>query len=219
MAREVKEYGVRKTEIIDTAQNLFLQKGYLDTSVRDIVNKVGIAKGTFYHYFSSKEQLMKEMVDRIIDQSVKIYSSIEESDEMTFLEKINSIFEKMWYWKMGNKELTVIKSFLQKNNSNNDIWLYLRKSSVQDLSPILAELIKGGVDNGDFINDYPLETAEIIINLILDLKVTIGRTLKDNRDKNIISELIQRKIEAYNYSIERIMGVEPGSIKIVIEKI
>jgi AcrR family transcriptional regulator len=66
LSREVKEYEVRKKEILDTAQCLFLQKGYNRISIQDIIDTVGIAKGTFYHYFDSKEQLMEEMVGRIL---------------------------------------------------------------------------------------------------------------------------------------------------------
>ena len=49
--RIVKEHDERKNEIIDTASCIFAQKGYDKTSVNDILNAIGIAKGTFYHYF------------------------------------------------------------------------------------------------------------------------------------------------------------------------
>ena len=69
--RTVKEHDARKNEIIDTAAALFTDKGYDQCSINDILNSIGIAKGTFYHYFKSKEDVLDaegmpvRMVDRI----------------------------------------------------------------------------------------------------------------------------------------------------------
>jgi len=44
----------RVEEILDAAEALFTQKGYDATSIKDIIDAVGIARGTLYHHFSSK---------------------------------------------------------------------------------------------------------------------------------------------------------------------
>ncbi|NPV43680.1 MAG: TetR/AcrR family transcriptional regulator [Firmicutes bacterium] len=214
MSREVKEYEVRKKEILDTAQCLFLQKGYNRISIQDIIDTVGIAKGTFYHYFDSKEQLMKEIVGRIIEQAVKIYSSVADDNTVNALEKMNAIFKKIWDWRMGNRELTVLRCFFQEASLNNQIWYYLREKSIQKTTPILSKIITQGVNEGLFINDYPEETGEIIINLIFDLKEVIGKFLSNNRKTEVTFEAIFRKIDAFNLSIERILGVRPGALVI-----
>ena len=56
MARIVKEADERRNEILDAAETLFTEKGYSKTTIIDILNQVGIAKGTFYYYFKSKER-------------------------------------------------------------------------------------------------------------------------------------------------------------------
>jgi len=56
----------RKQEIIDAAINLFSQKGYHYTNVRDITNALGISNGTFYLYYASKRDLFIEVVDDVI---------------------------------------------------------------------------------------------------------------------------------------------------------
>ena len=62
--RIVKEHDERKNEIIDTASHIFAQKGYDKTSVNDILNAIGIAKGTFYHYFKSKEEVLDAVITK-----------------------------------------------------------------------------------------------------------------------------------------------------------
>ncbi|HEY4786192.1 MAG TPA: TetR/AcrR family transcriptional regulator [Bacteroidales bacterium] len=52
-----------KQYIMDVAVKLFLQKSYKEVTMKDIVEKTGLSKGAFYHYFESKEQLFLEILD------------------------------------------------------------------------------------------------------------------------------------------------------------
>ena len=68
MARIVKKPEERRQEIIEAARELFQAKDYEKTTMRDVMDKLGIAKGTIYHYFRSKEDLLEdEWVRKIID--------------------------------------------------------------------------------------------------------------------------------------------------------
>jgi AcrR family transcriptional regulator len=62
MTRTVKEPDIRRAELLDAAQKLFYAKGYEKTPVQDNIDRVGVAKGTFYHYFGSKVELLDELV-------------------------------------------------------------------------------------------------------------------------------------------------------------
>ena len=48
----------RKQELLKIAYKMFITKGYENTSVDDIIEAAGIAKGTYYYYFESKEQTL-----------------------------------------------------------------------------------------------------------------------------------------------------------------
>ena len=60
--RIVKKHNERKQEIIDTALKIFIRKGYEKSSVNDILREIGIAKGTFYHYFKAKEEVLDAVI-------------------------------------------------------------------------------------------------------------------------------------------------------------
>ncbi|KAA6302565.1 MAG: HTH-type transcriptional repressor KstR2 [Candidatus Ordinivivax streblomastigis] len=51
-----------KSQILQTALKMFLRNSYKDVSLRDIVNEVGLTKGAFYHYYTSKEEVFEEAV-------------------------------------------------------------------------------------------------------------------------------------------------------------
>ncbi len=59
--RIVKTAEERKNEILDVAEELFAEKGYDNASTNDIIARIGIARGTLYHHFGSKEEVMDQM--------------------------------------------------------------------------------------------------------------------------------------------------------------
>ena len=57
----------RKHELLKIAYEMFLRRGYENTSVDEIIAKAQIAKGTFYYYFLSKEQLLEDVIEMMIE--------------------------------------------------------------------------------------------------------------------------------------------------------
>ena len=68
--RVVKEAEERRNEILDVAEKLFGTKGFDQTSTNDILNEIGIARGTLYYHFKSKEEILDAMIERIDKQLV-----------------------------------------------------------------------------------------------------------------------------------------------------
>ena len=57
----------RKRELLQIAYKLFLSRGYENTSVDEIIEVAGIAKGTYYYYFESKEQMLEDVIGMMIE--------------------------------------------------------------------------------------------------------------------------------------------------------
>ena len=69
----------RKNLILDQAQRLFVERGFAATTVEDILNRAGIAKGTLYHHFSGKEDTMSIVQawgSRITDRHIGCIQSL-----------------------------------------------------------------------------------------------------------------------------------------------
>lgn len=78
----------RKTEILNTAEILFITKENSETTINDILREVGIAKGTFYYYFQSKEEVMDAIVLRFIDIGVEAAKVIAADPDLKAPEKL-----------------------------------------------------------------------------------------------------------------------------------
>ncbi len=65
----------RREDIIACARQLFEEKGLTKTSVRDITDRLGVARSLFYHYFSSKEDLTSAVLDSFVEEFVSELSA------------------------------------------------------------------------------------------------------------------------------------------------
>lgn len=68
MARISKDPVIRQAELMDAAEELFLSVGYQKTAIQDIVRKVGVAQGTFYYHYPSKEVVLEAIVTRHVER-------------------------------------------------------------------------------------------------------------------------------------------------------
>lgn len=68
MARPADNHENKKRELLAVAEKLFIVKGYEQTSIDDILKESGISKGGFYHYFKSKDEILSESINNIIDE-------------------------------------------------------------------------------------------------------------------------------------------------------
>ena len=75
MTRIVKKPDERRKEIIQAARELFQEKTYEKMTMQELMKKLNIAKGTIYHYFSSKEDLLESVVEDLIRKSLNEKSS------------------------------------------------------------------------------------------------------------------------------------------------
>jgi TetR/AcrR family transcriptional regulator, cholesterol catabolism regulator len=60
-------YDRRQQDVVVAAAKLFAQRGYDQTSVPDLARELGLATGSLYHYFGSKEQLLIQICDQLMD--------------------------------------------------------------------------------------------------------------------------------------------------------
>lgn len=204
--RIVKEYEERRNEILDTAEKLFVTKGYTKTTVNDILKEIGIAKGTFYHYFKSKEKVMDEIIMRIIKADVAKAKAIVSNPNIPVLDKLFRILMEQSP-KSGDIKEKMIEQFHQPNNAEMH-----QKSLVQSiiyLSPVLTEVLKQGIEEGIFFTPYPQETIELLISS--------AQVIFDDGLFQWKPEEMMRRAIAYIKMMEASVGAKEGSFDYMLE--
>jgi AcrR family transcriptional regulator len=78
--RTVKDPTVRKSEIVSASVELFLKNGYEKTTVENIIQQLGVAKGCFYHHFRSKDEVFEACIISLSSSLMRTYLSILEDE-------------------------------------------------------------------------------------------------------------------------------------------
>ncbi len=93
MTRMVKAPDDRKREILDTAMQLFAERGFEATSLRGIAKHMGITPGLVYHYFDSKQKLFDEAMERYVEDCTAEFVRTLRQPDLDFRQKIDALYD------------------------------------------------------------------------------------------------------------------------------
>ncbi|KOP80331.1 TetR family transcriptional regulator [Lysinibacillus sp. FJAT-14745] len=195
-----KEAMERRNEILDVADELFGQKGFDGTSTNDILEKVGIARGTLYYHFKSKEDIMDALIDRYNTQILSAANGIAADKSIPVHERIVRVVMALNISGGNGKE--IIDHIHKPQNAL--MHQKIQKVIINGLPPILTEIIREGIEQGLFSTPYPYECMEMI--------VAYTNTVFDDDMVDMTEEERAARIPAFIFNVERLLGVESGSL-------
>ena len=145
-------------KILDAAQRLFLEKGYENTTIQDIVNELGgLTKGAVYHHFKSKEEIMDAVNDRMFF-SKNPFEAVQGRDDLSGLEKLRqAVLIHNADEEQG--EITRQATALMKNPQMLANMLVANR---EVLTPYYRKLIDEGIADGSITTSYPRELSELL---------------------------------------------------------
>lgn len=163
--RITKEHEERRNEILDTAERLFHMKGYDKCTVNDILKGVGIAKGTFYYYFKSKEEVLDGIVSRYKKIVVSRANEILKINDIPPAEKLMGAFMAMSITNQIDGEI------LDEIHKAENALLHQKvlNQILIAMAPILVKIIEEGMEKGVWNCRYPLEYMQIFLIASLTL--------------------------------------------------
>lgn len=214
MAKIVKTYDERRQEILETAQRLFYTQGYETTSIQHIIDQVGIAKGTFYHYFSSKTQLLDELIHTLVDTTLGQIDPVLHDPGLNALEKLHQFFIRLENWKLENKEflLDVLRAWY--SDDNIVFRTRLERAQLHNFAEKFALIIEQGNQEGLFSAQNPLELAQIILAILQDVSHRLLDVIVNPNPPTESIPNIFLQVNIYQASIEQLLGAPSGSINI-----
>lgn len=204
----------RRVELLNTARKLFYELGYDRTSVQAIADAAGVAKGTFYHYFESKEDLLRQLTDWLAEDFFARLREVVEIED-TALEELRAVMGFITAWKAENRDLvmTYLKALYREENT-------VLRHSMEDsysakLIPYFAHTVAQGVEEGVFDVEDPVETSELLVSLArhgLSERVAPLMLALEEHPEHI--ELIVKKVEAVDVAIGRVLGIKDKAFRV-----
>ena len=189
----------RKQELIKIAYDMFLTRGYENSSVDEIIAKAQIAKGTFYYYFPSKEKMLEDVIEMMIENEIEAADQIMASD-LPVPQKIIGIIASI---KPTEKEKPISDALMQPEN----VLMHdkIRKKLIEVIVPILSEAVEEGVRDGIFSCDNIPERVRMLL-------VVSNDTFNE-------SAFTERDISVFIDMTEKLLGAERGTMRFISDLI
>lgn len=183
----------RQKEIIEAAKGLFFTKGYEQTSTVDIMRAVGIAKGTLYYHFASKEEILDAMIESITDNMAERADRAYQNESLSVVERMVMIIKAI---SMDEKDsLAVMEAIHLPQNALLHEKSYTRM--IEKISPIMLKAVERGIEEKLFETEYPRAAVDMAMNYSL---------------KAFDGQVDEYMIKGFVYNLERILGAPKGSL-------
>ncbi len=167
MKEQVKD---KKTAIMEAALKLFTERGFHGTSTAEISKEAGVATGTLFNYFPTKEDLINSLYFEVKGQlSQSMGKEIEA--QSTFQDKFRKIWSNLIKWGVDNQEEFL---FVGQFCSSPYITKFTREEVMKEYV-FLHDLVNEGIKTGvirDFSEELIIamfyQASRTVVNLILD---------------------------------------------------
>ena len=204
--RVVKEAAERRKEILDAAEQLFAAKGYDKTSTNDILEKVGIARGTLYYHFKSKEDILDAMIERVNASLIARAKMIAADTSVPVLDRIVMAISAL------NVDSDIGNEIIDQVHKPQNALMHqkMRNNLTEGVVPVLTELVDEGNTQGIFRLKYPKETVEMLI-------LYSAIVFEDDYDEDKIRS--EKRIKAFLCNTELLLGAREGSVQKAMRKL
>lgn len=188
-----------KEKILKVATNLFLTKGYEQTTISDIINGLdGLTKGAIYHHFESKEDIFEAVVKSIGLQNKIIFDKIKFSKNITGSEKITQLVSIS----LANTNMETIVTISPKLLDSPKLFVsFLKQMQELTIPDYFYPIIVEGVLDGSIMTDKPQQLAELIAIL---LNIWLNPLIFENSKTTIVSkiDMLNKCLESFNIKFD-----------------
>ena len=206
---------LRKKQILETAEALFAERGYEATGVQEILDVLHLSKGSFYHHFESKEQVLQKICENRAQAAAKRYQKEKGEDGLAWM---NTLLSGMIPFQ--GEGLTFLKMILP-------VFVLPEGKSIRSgyqealkacwLAPT-EEAFRLMILQGTGFSAYPTETAGIALDLVNDLWARLGQEIiiseKSTREMVSPAKLLGL-VEPYRPALENLLSAPYGSLELI----
>lgn len=150
----------RKRELIAIARQLFIENGYDNVKVSDIVREAHVAQGTFYYYFKTKEAVLSAIIEEMISGMGRQLDGLVKHADLSARVKLETMMSMLFT--PLNKEEPI---FMLMSNTSEVMHQRLDHHRGRVIRPILEVLIREGIKNKEF---NELDNVEVITRIMFD---------------------------------------------------
>lgn len=219
MARTINlaSHTVRREAFLDAAQELIQTRGYEKMSVQDVLDMLETSRGAFYHYFDSKLALLEAVVERFADGAIRAVQPILDDPSLPAPRKLEKIVGGFARLKAEKKDLMLAVIEVMNSDANALFREKLRRMTTERVGPIIAAVIRQGIEEGIFQPAGGEAAATVLLSLIQGYQDVAMQQFIARQQDRITFASVKRSYAAFTEAVERVLGSPAGSIRLVDE--
>jgi AcrR family transcriptional regulator len=213
MPRVRKDADVRRNELLDVVLSLCVSQGFESLSIEQITGAAGVAKGTFYYYFESKQDVLEQLVARFGEKRINFVDAEMKKVGGSALQKLRAMADvstKAW----ESPELGAAMPFLMSLYDEQNYVVRQRVYSTwfERSRPLYTALVEQGAREGAFDVADPVATTDILLTIALDAANRVWEQSLRIVDPAARTNYLVSAARASFTAQERILGVPAGSL-------
>ncbi|GER68046.1 TetR family transcriptional regulator [Weizmannia acidilactici] len=165
----------KKQKIMETAVALFAEKGYSNTPTSEIAKAAGVAEGTIFRHFGTKDNLLVAVIVPFLKASIpsmaeELFTELMSHDVFFFEDFLRELVRDRLNFVKENKEIfqIVVKEFLYNEEIRNELLPYF----VENIGGRLIQVIRVFQERGELVSRPAEDIAKLVVTCIAGLFVS-----------------------------------------------
>ena len=210
----MKKGDLKKIQILDAAEKLFFEKGYEQTSIQDILDALSLSKGGFYHYFDSKQSMLKEICERRAMARFEKLTGELYLSRRSPIDKLNLLLNQVNLFETESAQFAALILKICYQERDVAIREHTRRIAIEKLIPYINDVVGEGIEDGVLHTRYPMEIGKLALMLAWDVDDAACAMLAEDphNPERIIP--IMEMLNTYRESVETLLGAPFGTLEI-----
>lgn len=152
----------RPSELLDAALQLFVEKGFAATKTEDIARLAGVSKGTLYLYYTSKEDLLREVISQRVSTRIAEGLARVAAHQGSATELMRTLLVDWWMQTLESDASGVFKLVVSEVRNFPEIaelWF-------NEVSQLIGGMVQRGIDSGEF---RQVDVLSVVYSIVMPL--------------------------------------------------
>lgn len=156
----------RPQELLDAALQVFVERGFAAARTDDVAHRAGVAKGTLYLYFSSKDELLEAVIRHYIASEIAAGQEALVAHAGSSAALLREVVVPWWQRLVDSPASGVFKLVITEVRNFPEIAAFYTREVIEPGERVLAGIVQRGIDSGEF---SPVDVHHTVFSLLFPL--------------------------------------------------
>ena len=208
----MKKGDARRQQILETAERLFYQNGYENTSVQAILDEMHLSKGGFYHHFESKMALLEEICVRKAEEAYEEMEQVMYDGSLGAVDKLNALLGRSGLLDQDNIDFLALMLDVAYREGGVVLRERMKQASLDRALTYMNAILAQGLVEQSFFTQHQEHIGKLLLMLGFNLTDEIAAAMASDGAAQPVIGRVVGLLDTYRSAIETLLCAPYGSI-------